>query len=296
MNLRDLRYLIAIAEHRHFGKAAEACHVSQPTLSGQIRKLEGWLGVTLFERTNKWVVPTEIGARILEHARAAVAAADALEAEAKAARDPLLGPLKLGVIPTLGPYLMPLVFGPLRRACPGLEIELWEDLTDNLLDRLRSRRLDAALIATSVPEGDLAEAILFAEPFFAALPEGHRLAAKDRIREAELGADLLVLADGHCLRDQALAACSRAEAEAGSLRAASLETLVNMVAAGYGTTLVPALATDAMAGRPIVLRSLDAGASRVVRLVSRPTFPRARALDVVAGAVRDAVATRRLAS
>ncbi len=290
MNLRDLRYLVAIADHRHFGKAAEACHVSQPTLSGQIRKLEQWLGVALFERTNKWVEPTEIGARILEHARAAIAAADAVEAEARTARDPLTGPLRLGVIPTLGPYLMPLVFGPLRQDCPGLELELWEDLTDNLLERLRAHRLDAALIATDVPEGDLAETILFAEPFVAALPEGHRLTGKARVREADLAPDLLVLADGHCLRDQALAACSRTDAEAGALRAASLETLVNMVAAGYGTTLVPALAAGTMAGRPVILRPVDGDAARIVRIVSRPTFPRAMAVAVIGDAIRRAVA------
>ncbi|WP_029008191.1 LysR substrate-binding domain-containing protein [Azospirillum halopraeferens] len=289
MNLRDLRYLLAIAEHRHFGKAAEACHVSQPTLSGQVRKLEDWLGVTLFERTNKWVVPTEIGERILDHAARAVAAADALEAEARAARDPLVGALKLGVIPTLGPYLMPLIFRPLRRACPALTIELWEDVTDSLLERLRTRKLDAALIATDAPDGDMAERSLFTEPFLAALPEGHPLSGRDRIAESDLAADLMVLADGHCLRDQALAACSGAANDTAALRAASLETLVNMVAAGYGTTLIPGLAAGAMRGRGVVLRPLAGTASRTVRLVSRATFPRSRALDAIAAVIRQEV-------
>jgi len=289
MNLRDLRYLLAIAEHRHFGRAADACHVSQPTLSGQVKKLEEALGVAVFERTNKWVVPTEIGARILDHARIAVAAADAVEAEARAARDPLVGPLKLGVIPTLGPYLMPLVFGSLRKELPRLAVELWEDVTDSLLDRLRGQRLDAALIATDVPTGDLAEIPLFTEPFLAALPADHALAGRDRVREGDLAADLLVLADGHCLRDQALAACSRTDGDAGALRAASLETLVNMVAAGYGTTLVPGLAAGAMRGRDVVLKPLEGTAGRTVRLVSRPTFPRARALQAVADTIRTAV-------
>ncbi|MGQ9367441.1 LysR substrate-binding domain-containing protein [Azospirillum sp. ST 5-10] len=289
MNLRDLRYLLAIAEHRHFGKAAEACHVSQPTLSGQVRKLEDWLGVTLFERTNKWVVPTEVGERILDHARRAVTAADALEAEARAARDPLVGPLKLGVIPTLGPYLMPLVFGPLRRACPKLEIELWEDVTESLLERLRARKLDAALLATAPPDGEFAEIELFTEPFLAAMPEGHALAGRQRVGEADLAPDLLVLADGHCLRDQALAACHSSEGDRAALRAASLETLINMVAAGYGTTLIPGLAAGSMRGRGVVLRPLSGPASRTVRLVSRATYPRAKALAVMAATIRDEV-------
>ncbi|MFM2042341.1 MAG: hypothetical protein RLY86_917 [Pseudomonadota bacterium] len=292
MNLRDLRYLIAIADHRHFGKAAEACHVSQPTLSGQVKKLEEWLGVAIFERTNKWVTPTEVGERLLEHARNAVAAADALEAEAKAARDPLQGPMKLGVIPTLGPYLMPLVFGPLAAALPKLEIELWEDVTDTVLSRLRSRQLDAALIATPVEE-ELLDIPLFTEPFVAALPQNHRLVAQETVCEADLADDLLVLADGHCLRDQTLAACGRLDGQAGAFRAASLETLVNMVAAGYGTTLIPGLAAATMAGRDMVLRQVRGPASRTLRLVARPTFPRRPAVEAMADVIKAVLAAAR---
>ncbi|HYC02183.1 MAG TPA: LysR substrate-binding domain-containing protein [Azospirillaceae bacterium] len=290
MNLRDLRYLIALGEHRHFGRAAEACHVSQPTLSGQLRKLEERLGVDLFERTSKWVVPTEVGERLLAHARRAVEAADALEAEARAARDPLVGPLKLGVIPTLGPYLMPLLFAPLRQAYPRLEIELWEDVTANLLERLQARKLDAVMIATTPPP-ELEEAPLFTEPFLAALSPGHALAGRQRVDAADLSADLLVLADGHCLRDQALAACARGDM--GALRAASLETLVNMVAAGYGSTLIPGLAAGAMRGRDVTLLPLSDGVARTVRLVSRPTFPRAKALSALAETVRGVVGDMR---
>lgn len=289
MNLRDLRYVLAIAEHRHFGRAADACNVSQPTLSSQVKKLEEWLGVTLFERTNKSVVPTEIGLRVLEHARRAVAAADQIEAEARAARDPLDGPLRLGVIPTLGPYLMPLVLRPLGDAYPRLRIELWEDITDNLLERLGSHRLDAALLASVPPGGDLIDTALFAEPFLAVLPAGHALVGRDRVEEEALADDLLVLSDGHCLREQALAACRRADGHTGALRATSLETLVNMVAAGYGTTLVPGLAAGAMRGRGVVLRPLAAATARTVRLVSRPSFPRPKALAAVAATVREVV-------
>ncbi len=153
MNLQDLRYLVAVAELRHFGRAAEACNVSQPTLSSQIRKLEDELGVTLLERTNKRVEMTPVGSRILVHAQRALHEAGQMEAVARAARDPLVGPLKLGVIPTFAPYLMPLILKPLRQAYPGLTIELWEDQTRALIDALRNHRLDAAAAghATDAP-------------------------------------------------------------------------------------------------------------------------------------------------
>lgn len=198
MNLQELRYFVAVAEHRHFGRAANACHVSQPTLSGQLRKLEEHLGVTLFERTNKRVALTPAGERILDHARKALSEASLVEAVAKASRDQLIGPLKLGIIPTLAPYLTPLILDPLREAHPGMTIELWEDVTLSLLDRLRSHLLDAALIATEVPEEGLSATALFVDPFLAALPASHPLASAEAVDESDLAADILVLADGHC--------------------------------------------------------------------------------------------------
>ncbi|MBB6252388.1 hydrogen peroxide-inducible genes activator [Nitrospirillum iridis] len=287
MNLRDLRYLLAVAQHRHFGRAAAACNVSQPTLSSQVAKLEARLGAALFERTNKWVAPTPLGEAVLVHAARAVAEADAIVALA-GARDPLTGPLTLGVIPTLGPYLMPRVFAPLRQRCPHLTLELWEDTTDAVVERLRRRQLDAALIATPVAGDDLVERPLFREAFLAALPPDHALAGLATVPEAALAPDLLVLADGHCLRDQALAACARPDPAGWSLRATSLETLLNMVAAGYGTTLVPALAAETHAARrDVVFRPLaGAETGRLIRLVSRPTFPRQPALEVLAELVR----------
>ena len=170
MNLQDLRYLVALAEHRHFGHAAEACHVSQPTMSNQIRKLEEELGVTLLERTNKRVDLTPVGAQILHHARQALIHTGQMEALARAARDPLVGPLKLGVIPTLAPYLMPIILKPLRDAYPGLVVELWEDQTHVLVDSLRNHRLDAALLATPPDSPEITEIPLFEEPLLAALP------------------------------------------------------------------------------------------------------------------------------
>ena len=172
MNLRDLRYLLAVAEHGHFGRAAEACGVSQPTLSVQLRKLEELLGVALFERTSKSVSSTAACARLIGHVRAAVAEADAILSVARDLRDPLAGRFRLGIIPTLAPYLLPLVFAPLREALPALEVEPWEDQTTALLDRLRAHELDAALLATEVDGPDLLSQPLFAEPFLAALPDG----------------------------------------------------------------------------------------------------------------------------
>ena len=281
MNLRDLRYMLALGEHRHFGKAAEACRVSQPTLSVQLRKLEETLGVVLFERSSKQVVPTPICELLLAHARVAVAEVDAMSALARAAMDPLRGSLRLGVIPTLGPYLLPLIFGPLRESLPGLEIEPWEDVTTSLLERLRAHELDAVLLATEPDGTDLLSEPLFTEPFLAAVPPDHALCGRNRVSEEDLAPDVLVLADGHCLRDQALAACGLAGPRGGSLRASSLATLINMVAAGYGTTLIPGLAAGAAQDAGITLLPLRHGVSRTVRIVWRAAFPRRAAVEAV---------------
>ena len=287
MNLRDLRYMLAVAEHRHFGRAAEACRVSQPTLSVQLRKLEEELGTILFERSSKQVVPTPICELLLAHARVAVAETDAMAALARAAMDPLRGSMRIGIIPTLGPYLLPLVFGPLREALPGLELEPWEDVTTVLLERLRAHELDAAILATEPDGTDLVTEPLFTEPFIAALPPDHALCGRARVSEEELAPDVLVLADGHCLRDQALAACGLAGPRGGSLRASSLATLINMVAAGYGTTLIPGLAAGAAQDAGITLVPLRRGVSRTVRIARRAAFPRRAAVEAVAGVIAE---------
>lgn len=290
MNLRDLNYVLALSEHRHFGRAAKACGVSQPTLSVQIRRLEQLLGVTLFERSSKDVTPTAVCDQLAGHARAAVAAGEAVLAVARTLRDPLAGRFRLGIIPTLAPYLLPLVFAPLRTALPALAIEPWEDQTGALLTRLRAHELDAVLLGTPVDSPDLDSRTLFEEPFLAALPPDHPLAAREQVTEAELAPDILVLADGHCLRDQALTACGTTGALNGALRASSLSTLLNMVAAGYGTTLVPALAAGAAQDSGIVLRPLvtQAGmtqAGRTVQIAWRTHFPRRAAVDAVGDVV-----------
>jgi LysR family hydrogen peroxide-inducible transcriptional activator len=287
MNLRDLRYVLAVVEHGHFGRAAEACGVSQPTLSVQVRKLEALLGVALFERGARAAAPTTACRELLGHVRAAVAEADAIVAVARTLRDPLSGRLRLGVIPTLAPYLLPLVFGPLREALPSLEVEPWEDQTAALLRRLRENELDAALLATEVVETDLASRALFVEPFLAALPPEHPLAGRDSVEEADLAADILVLADGHCLRDQVLAACGQGGGLHGSLRATSLSTLLNMVAAGYGTTLIPGLAAGAAEDAGIALRPLASRTGRTVRLVWRDRFARRAALEAVGDVIAE---------
>lgn len=300
MNLQELRYLVAVAEHRHFGRAAEACNVSQPTLSSQIRKLEAELGVTLLERTNKRVDITPVGSQILGHAQRALAEAGQMEAVARAAHDPLVGPLRLGVIPTLAPYLMPIILKPLRLGYPGLTIELWEDQTRALIDGLRNHRLDAALLATEADAPEITEIALFNEPLLAALPLDHPLVNNGTVSEESLAEELLVLADGHCLANHALAACgkpspmrggmqSQRSALQSSMQAATLETLVNLVAAGYGATLIPALAAHSLGQRGIVLRALAGGSARTIRLASRPGFPRPEALRALAKVIRRAV-------
>jgi LysR family transcriptional regulator, hydrogen peroxide-inducible genes activator len=307
MNLQELRYLVAVAEHRHFGRAAEVCNVSQPTLSSQIRKLEIELGVTLLERTNKRVHITPVGSQILLHAQRALAEAGQMEAVARAARDPLVGPLKLGVIPTLAPYLMPLLLKPLRQAYPGLSIELWEDQTRSLIDSLRNHRLDAALLATAPDAPEITEIALFDEPLLAALTLDHPLARALTVAEESLAEEMLVLADGHCLASHALAACGKPapqrtgqsnqrgvpptqrSALQNSMQAATLETLVNLVAAGYGATLIPALAAGSLGQRGIALRQLTGRSSRTIRLASRPGFPRPQALRALEKVIRRAI-------
>ena len=296
MNLQELRYLVAVAEHRHFGRAAEACNVSQPTLSSQIKKHEDELGVTLLERTNKRVDITPVGRQILAHAQRALAEAGQMEAVARAARDPLVGPLKLGAIPTLAPYLLPLILKPLKQGYPGLTIELWEDQTRSLVDGLRNHRLDAALLATETDAPEITEIVLFEEPLLAALPRNHRLAGAKKVDEDALADELLVLADGHCLANQALAACGAKQGHPhirgglqGSMQAATLDTLVNLVAAGYGTTLIPALAAGSLGQRGIVLLPLLGKSRRTIRLASRPGFPRAQALRAIEKVIRKAV-------
>ena len=246
MNLRDLRYLVALADARHFGRAAEASHVSQPTLSTQLRKLEEELGVTLIERQPRNVALTEVGDRVVARARRILQDADDIGALARESRDPLAGVLKVAFIPTLGPYLLPLVTPRIRKRLPRLQLMLYEYQTGPLLERLRAGELDLGVLALGVDVAGLEVRPLHEEAFTLAVPGDHRLAKKPSVRTQDLaGETLLLLEDGHCLRDQALDVCSRIDVrEAEDFRATSLETLRQMVAAGLGITLLPELATE----------------------------------------------------
>lgn len=244
MNLRDLQYLVALAEHKHFGRAAEASFVSQPTLSTQIRKLEDELGVALVERTPRKVLLTETGGEIARRAQRVLSEIEQIRAVARRTADPESGTVRLGIFPTLGPYLLPHVIPALRERFPRLELLLTEEKTEVVLNLLREGRLDAGVLAQPIHDDQLHQEFLFEEDFVLAVPEGHALAARDSLKLDDLAdQDLLLLEDGHCLRDQALEVCHLAGAgERSGFRATSLETLRQMVAAGVGITLLPALA------------------------------------------------------
>ena len=246
MNLRSLEYLVALADHRHFGRAAEAVFVSQPTLSSQIKKLENELGVELVERGTRGVLLTEPGERIVARARAALAEVDNIRAIARLSTDPESGSLRLGVFPTLGPYLLPHVVPAVRAKFPRLELLLVEEKSEVLLQQLRDGRIDAALLAMPVAAPTLHEEPLFDEEFLLAVPAGHRLADQPQVNVSALaGESVLLLDEGHCLRDQALSVCQMVGAdERAGFRATSLETLRQMVAAGIGVTLLPRLAVS----------------------------------------------------
>ena len=245
MNLRDLKYLIALADHRHFGRAAAACFVSQPTLSTQIRKLEEELGVALVERAPRKVMMTPSGRDAAERARRIVAEVEQMKESARRSQDPEAGAVRLGIFPTLGPYLLPHVIPRIRERFPNLELLLVEEKSDVLLARLREGRLDAGLLALPVQDDQLHSQFLFEEPFLLAVPGSHPLTRRHSLSLSELSEQkLLLLEDGHCLREQALEVCRLSGAnEKSEFRATSLETLRQMVAANVGMTLLPTLAT-----------------------------------------------------
>lgn len=296
VNLRDLKYILAVAETRHFGRAADRCFVSQPTLSGQIKKLEDELDVVIFERTNRSVEVTPVGAAILAHARLILEQATAIEQVARAHQDPMAGPLRVGAIPTLSPYLMPLILMPLKQTYPQLRLVLSEEITEQLLGRLARHEIDAALLATAVDDNDFESLPLFEEPFWLAHPPGHPLQAQREISALDLEQiELLLLADGHCLTHQVMNVCHLSErpqhGDMADLRASSLETLLQLVRAGFGCTLIPALAVQARSTHrdsSLMTRSLATvpDAYRRIALVFRKSFPRRQALDAFAEVIR----------
>lgn len=247
MNLRDLQYLVAVADHRHFGKAADASYVSQPTLSMQLKKLENELGVQLVERNPRHVLLTEAGRRVVERARAILAEVDSIHGIARQAADPDAGTVRLGLFPTLAPYYLPHVVPKVHQRFPRLELLLVEEKTDVVHRDLAEGRLDAAMLALPVDDDRLRVEPLFDEDFVLAVPADHPLARLEGPVDLSVlaGQQVLLLEEGHCLRDQALAVCQLAgTGEREGFRATSLETLRQMVAAGVGVTLLPRLSVQ----------------------------------------------------
>lgn len=244
MNIRAIQYLVTLAEVRHFSKAAEQCFVSQPTLSTQIRKLEEELGVQLVERSPRKVMLTRVGEEVVQRCRTILGEVEAMKAVARRSRDPHSGLLRLGIFPTLAPYLLPHVIPEIRRRFPSLTLRLFEEKTEQILDMLLLGRLDAGVLALPAGGDQIVSRKLFEEPFVVAMPEGHPLSRRKRLTLDDLqDQELLLLEDGHCLRDQALEVCQLVGAhEQLDFHATSMETLRQMVAANAGLTLLPTLA------------------------------------------------------
>jgi LysR family hydrogen peroxide-inducible transcriptional activator len=297
MNLRDLRYFVALADTRHFGRAAERCFVSQPTLSAQIKKLENYLGVQLIERQPRRITLTETGARIVPLARRMLQESDEIVSLARNEHDPLSGKLNVALIPTIGPYLLPLVMRRLRKKLPRLKLMLYEYQTQPLLEKLRAGDIELGILALPVPLDGLEVRELYSEPFTIAVPNDSPLAKRAHVKVDDLGGEtLLLLEDGHCLRDQALDVCSRVDVkENEDYRATSLETLRQMVAAGLGITLLPELATRGPfgSGQAITVKSFSRPVpTRTVGAVWRKSSSRAEAMNAICDVIETTMRER----
>ena len=294
MTLTELRYLVAVARELHFGRAAEACHVSQPTLSVAIKKLEEELDVKIFERGGNEVSVTPLGGDIVRQAQVVIEEANSIREIAKRGRDPLAGPLRLGVIYTIGPYLLPALVRQVIERTPQMPLLLQENFTTKLLDMLRTGELDCAILAEPFPDAGLALAPLYDEPFRIAVPASHRLAQQTHISAEALKQEtMLLLGNGHCFRDHVLEVCpefarfaSGAEGIQRSFEGSSLETIKHMVASGMGLTVLPSLSVPAEPQAH--LRFLDFEApvpSRRVVLAWRRSFTRYEAIAALRNAV-----------
>ncbi len=280
--LKQMRHLVAVAEHGHFGRAAESCFVTQSTLSASIKELESVLGSVLIERTRRSVRMTPLGEEVAARARQVLREVEDIVDLVAAAGEPLSGDLRLGVIPTIGPYLVPRVMPILRHDYPSLRLYLREDQTARLLERLAAGDLDAVLLALPYRTEGMKTLVIADDPFFVACPGGHPFEDLERVTPDDLvGEDLLLLEEGHCLRDHALSAChlEPGDTRKDEFRATSLHTLVQMVDSGLGLTLLPRMALDAgvLEGTRIVVRPLAGpDASRRIGLVWRGSSSRAR--------------------
>ncbi|MDG2939804.1 DNA-binding transcriptional regulator OxyR [Exercitatus varius] len=293
MNIRDLEYLVSLAEFKHFRRAADACNVSQPTLSGQIRKLEDELGITLLERTSRKVLFTQSGLLLVEQAKQVLREVKLLKEMASNQGKDMTGPLHIGVIPTVGPYLLPYIMPVLKEEFPELELFLYEAQTNQLVDQLETGRLDCAILAAVAETEPFIQVPLFNEKMLVAVSETHSWAKEKNIPLDHLkGMEVLMLDDGHCLRDQALGYCFAAGArENAHFQATSLEMLRNMIAANAGITLMPELAVLNEGQRQGVkyIPCVDPEPQRTITLIYRPGSPLRARYERVASAVKKAV-------
>ena len=293
-SLRQLQYAVAVADARSFSEAARRCRVSQPSLSAQVAQLEAGLGTPLFERDRRKFLLTTAGEQIVERARLVLREVDDLVDVARRSTDPLASTMRLGVIPTLSPYLISCIRPALRRAYPALTLLWVEDKTEVLVAKLGAGEIDGALLALEADIGDVERAIVGYDPFVLAAPAGHPLMTrKGPARVAELaGENVLLLDDGHCFRDQALAVCSGAKVQELEFRATSLPTLAQMVADGHGVTLLPllAVATEAKRARLAVRPFAAPVPGRTIALVWRRRSPLGTALEQIASTSREAFA------
>lgn len=300
-SFRDLEYVVAVAEQRHFGRAAQSCAVSQPTLSAQIRKLEDLFGFDIFERSPRHVLVTMRGEEVVAQARAILSEGRRMISLAEAGAEPLSGTFRLGVLTTLGPYLLPLLLKPLRDAFPRLRLLITEGATWPLVRQLEEGTLDAVLASPPIKEAELTELPVFFESFVLAVPRDHALASVDRVTLDDVPAEQLILLDeGHCLRGQALAICPRRDhgARGDALQASSLETLRQMVGSGIGVAIMPRLsvAVGALLDDMVAYRRLQGAAEpgRNIALFHRPSFGRIRDIRLLREGIRVALAEREL--
>jgi len=285
VTLTELRYIVAVARERHFGHAAEACFVSQPTLSVAVKKLEEELGVQLFERGPGEVTVTPSGLKIVEQAQRVLEEASRIKDLAAAGRDPLAGALRLGAIYTIGPYLLPKLVPILRRTAPAMQLHLQENFTHRLSDALKGGEVDVIVIALPFNEPGIETRALYDEPFFVAVPKGHAWEMRKRVTSEELGKEsLLLLGEGHCFRDQVLEFCHTTRTRA--IEGGSLETIRQMVASGVGITVLPSTSINQEVRDPLIrILPLRPEPSRRVGLAWRKSFPRPEAIEALRKAI-----------
>lgn len=295
MNIRDLKYLVAVADFCHFGKAAEACFVSQPGLSMQIKKLEETLGVQLIERTNKNVMLTEAGKSMTQYARNILLDVDHMKEAARTLQDPFSGNLHIGIIPTLAPYLLPHILPELSALFPKLILHLIEDTTDNLVEKLMAGNLDIVLLALPIEDENLIAAPLFEEKFYLLVSDQHPLSKAKKVNISDLDEQvLLLLKDGHCLRNQALQACQRTHViNTTNFQATSLETLKQMVAFHSGVTLMPELACRKEKGISYIPFA-SPSPKRTIGLIARTASPKKLLLEKISEAIKASLKKKKL--